>query len=125
MGETWIICRHIMDGSAERVELRRDKICLCSECAEDIDIVNTEEVFILDEDRLEYTLNNFEHVQGLRHIGKTMDPHGRIITDKRSGQDRRSGEDRRSADPKAYQGTERRCLKQRRSKDNRRAGPED
>lgn len=114
-----------MDGSAERVELRKDKICLCCECADDIDIVNTEEVFILDEDRLEYTLHNFEHVDGLRHIDKTMDPHGRIITNKRSGKDRRSGEDRRSADPKAYAGTERRSQKYRRTGDDRRATPED
>lgn len=112
-----------MDGSAERVELRKDKICLCSACAEDIDIVNTEEVFILDEDRLEYTLNNFKQVDGLRHIGKTMDPHGRIISDKRSGSDRRSGEDRRSTKPKAYGGQERRSRKYRRSGD-RRAIPE-
>ena len=54
MSETWIVCRHVMDGSAEKAELRKDKICLCSECAEDIDIVNTEEVFILDEDRLRH-----------------------------------------------------------------------
>ena len=114
-----------MDGSAENVELRKDKICLCSICADDIDIVNTEEVFILDEDRLEYTLHNFKHVDGLRYIGKTMDPHGRIITNKRSGNDRRSGEDRRSADPKAYEGSERRNLKHRRRGDERRVNPED
>jgi len=49
---TWITCRHVMDGSAERVILRPDKICICSVCAENINIVETEEVFILDEDRL-------------------------------------------------------------------------
>ncbi len=86
MGETWIICRHVMDGSAEKVELRKDKICLCSLCAEDIDIINTEEVFILDEDRLMFTLQNFKHVDGLRYIGKTMDPHGRIIANKKKRQ---------------------------------------
>jgi hypothetical protein len=114
-----------MDGSAESVELRKDKICLCSVCAEDIDIVNTEEVFILDEDRLEYTLHNFKHVDGLCHIGKTMDPHGRIIANKRSGKDRRSNEDRRSADPKEYEGTERRSLKHRRRGDERRVTPDE
>lgn len=114
-----------MDGSAEKVELRKDKICLCSECAEDIDIVNTEEVFILDEDRLEYTLNNFKQVDGLGHIGKTMDAHGRIISNKRSGKDRRSGEDRRSAAPQAYEGPERRNLQYRRTGVDRRESPEE
>ena len=114
-----------MDGSAENVELRKDKICLCSECANDIDIVNTEEVFILDEDRLKYTLNNFKQVDGLRHISKARDSRGRIITNQRSGNDRRSGEDRRSANPKEYTGPERRKLKYRRSGDERRANPEE
>jgi len=114
-----------MDGSAEKVELRKDKICLCSECAHDIDIVNTEEVFILDEDRLKYTLNNFKQVDGLRHIGKARDSHGRIITNHRSGNDRRTGEDRRSANPKEYKGPERRKLKYRRSGDERRDNPEE
>jgi hypothetical protein len=108
-----------MDGSAERVELRKDKICLCCACAEDIDIVNTDEVFILDEDRLAYTLNNFEQVDGLRHIGKARGPHGNIISDKRSGSDRRSGEDRRSLEPEVYGGHERRSQKYRRSADRR------
>ena len=119
MGETWIICRHVMDGSAEQVELRKDKICLCSECAEDIDIVNTEEVFILDEDRLEYTLHHFSHVDGLRHFGKARDPHGRIIKNKRSGKDRRS------ANPMPYTGSERRNLKYRRRGDDRRVRTEE
>lgn len=114
-----------MDGSAETVELRQDKICLCSECSDDIDIVNTEEVFILDEDRLAYTLNNFKHVDGLKHIGKTRDSHGRIISNKRSGQDRRSGNDRRSASAKAYEGIERRSMKYRRRGGERRVNPED
>jgi len=125
LSETWIICRHVMDGSAETVELRRDKICICSECANDIDIVNTEEVFILDEDRLAYTLHNFKHVDGLRYIGKARDPHGRIISNKRSGDDRRKSEDRRSANPKAYSGSERRNLKYRRNGDERRVASEE
>lgn len=114
-----------MDGSAEEVELRKDKICLCSKCADDIDIVNTEEVFILDEDRLAYTLNNFKHVIGLKYIGKSTDAHGKIISNKRSGQDRRSGSDRRSASAKAYKGVERRNMKYRRRGDERRVTPED
>ena len=63
-----------MDGSAEKVELRKDKICLCSECAADIDIVNTEEVFILDEDRLEFTLHNFKQVEASGISGRQWIP---------------------------------------------------
>ena len=77
MGETWIICRHVMDGSAEKVELRKDKICLCSLCAEDIDIINTEEVFILDEDR------------------RSADPKDCDGTERRSQKYRRSEDERR------------------------------
>ena len=46
---TWIVCKHVMDGSAEKVEVRRDKVCMCSACAEDPTILETEEINILDE----------------------------------------------------------------------------
>ena len=38
-----------MDGSAEKVQVRRDKVCMCSACAEDPTILETEEIHILDE----------------------------------------------------------------------------
>jgi hypothetical protein len=46
---TWIVCKHVMDGSAEKVQARRDKVCLCLDCAEDPTIIETTEVHILDE----------------------------------------------------------------------------
>jgi len=32
---TWIVCKHVMNGSAEKVQVRRDKVCMCLACAED------------------------------------------------------------------------------------------
>ena len=46
---TWIVCKHVMDGTAEKVQVRRDKVCLCLDCAEDPTIIKTTEVHILDE----------------------------------------------------------------------------
>ena len=46
---TWIVCKHVMDGTAEKVQVRRDKVCLCLNCAEDPTIIETTEVHILDE----------------------------------------------------------------------------
>ena len=46
---TWIVCKHVMDGSAEKVQVRRDKVCFCVECANDPTIMETEEICILDE----------------------------------------------------------------------------
>ena len=46
---TWIVCKHVMDGTAEKVQARRDKVCLCLDCAEDPTIIETTEVHILDE----------------------------------------------------------------------------
>ena len=38
-----------MDGTAEKVQVRRDKVCMCLACAEDPTIIETEEINILDE----------------------------------------------------------------------------
>ncbi len=38
-----------MNRTAEKVQVRRDKVCLCLECAEDPTILETEEINILDE----------------------------------------------------------------------------
>ena len=46
---TWIVCKHVMDGSAEKVQVRRDRVCMCLVCAEDPTILETEEINILDE----------------------------------------------------------------------------
>ena len=49
---TWIVCRHVIDGTAEKVQVRRDKVCMCFGCAEDPTIMETEEINILDESLL-------------------------------------------------------------------------
>ncbi len=46
---TWIVCKHVMDGSAEKVQVRRDKVCFCLACAEDPTIMETEDIYVLDE----------------------------------------------------------------------------
>ena len=38
-----------MNGTAEKVQVRRDKVCMCLSCAEDPTILETEEINILDE----------------------------------------------------------------------------
>lgn len=47
--DTWIVCKHVMDGTAEKVQVRRDKVCLCLACAEDPTIMDTAEINILEE----------------------------------------------------------------------------
>ena len=46
---TWIVCRHVMNGTAVKVQVRRDNVCMCLDCAEDPTILETEEINILDE----------------------------------------------------------------------------
>ncbi|MBW2563709.1 MAG: hypothetical protein JRE29_06700 [Deltaproteobacteria bacterium] len=41
-----------MNGSAEKVQVRRDKVCMCLACAEDPTILETEEINTLDEPML-------------------------------------------------------------------------
>ena len=54
---TWIVCKHVMDGSTEKVQIRRqDKICMCLACAEDLTILETDEIHILDEPLLKERL---------------------------------------------------------------------
>jgi len=117
---TWITCRHVMNGSAEHVILRPDKMCVCSSCAENVDIVETEEVYTLDKDRLEFTLESFDGIDVLENIGKIRDRLGRIVAENRNGTDRRSGKDRRLGGASSYNGPERRSLKYRRSGIDRR-----
>ena len=46
---TWLVCKHVMNGSAEKVQVRSDKVCFCLECAEDPTIMETEDICVLDE----------------------------------------------------------------------------
>lgn len=61
---TWIVCKHVMNGTAEKVEVRRDKVCLCLDCAKDPTIMETAEVHILDEPML---------MERLRQISRALD----------------------------------------------------
>ncbi len=47
--DDWIVCKHVMDGSAEKVQIRRqDKVCICLACAEDLTILDTDEIHIVN-----------------------------------------------------------------------------
>jgi len=61
---TWIVCKHVMDGTAEKVQVRRDKVCMCLACAEDPTILETEEINILAEPML---------IQRLKSISQASD----------------------------------------------------
>ena len=61
---TWIVCKHVMDGSAEKVKVRQDKVCMCLACAEDPTILGTEEINILDEPLL---------MERLKRISQALD----------------------------------------------------
>jgi hypothetical protein len=56
--DTWIVCKHVMDGSAEKVQVRPDKVCFCTFCAEDPTILETEDIYVLDEPLLMERLKN-------------------------------------------------------------------
>ena len=55
---TWIVCKHVMNGSAEKVQVRPDKVCFCEACAEDPTILATEDIYVLDEPLLMERLKN-------------------------------------------------------------------
>ena len=59
--DTWIVCKHVMDGTAEKVQVRRDHVCMCLACSEDPTILETEEIYILDESLLMERLKKISH----------------------------------------------------------------
>jgi len=63
--DIWIVCKHVMDGSAEKVQVRQEKVCMCLACAEDATLLETEEINILDEpllmERLKRISQTFEN----------------------------------------------------------------
>lgn len=61
---TWIVCKHVMDGSAEKVQVRQDKVCMCLACAEDPTILETAEINILDEPLLMERLKRISQASG-------------------------------------------------------------
>ena len=64
---TWIVCKHVMDGSAEKVQVRQDKVCMCLACAEDPTILETEEINILDEPLLMERLKRISQESNNEH----------------------------------------------------------
>jgi hypothetical protein len=67
--KTWIICSHVMDGSAEVVALRPNRFCACEKCVEDVvGNIHTADVQIVEEERLIAMLNDFKTVKGREHI---------------------------------------------------------
>lgn len=61
---TWIVCKHVINGTAEKMHVRRDNVCMCSACAEDPTMLETEEIHILEEpllmERLKQISQSFE-----------------------------------------------------------------
>lgn len=67
--KTWIICSHVMDGSADVVTLRPNRFCACEKCVEDVaGNIHTADVQIVEEDRLISMLKDFKTVKGREHI---------------------------------------------------------
>lgn len=92
---TWVTCIHVVNGSAEHVKMRPEKMCLCSACVEAVHLVKTSEICILDQARLECILIDIEKIDGLWHLGKYRDQHGNFAIERRSQTERRSCADRR------------------------------
>ena len=68
--DTWIVCKHVMDGTAEKVQVRRDNVCMCLACSEDPTILETEEIYILDESLLMERLKTISHAFDNEHDEK-------------------------------------------------------
>ena len=67
--KTWIICSHVMDGSAEVVTLRPNRFCACDKCVKDVvGNIQTADVKMVEEDRLIAMLNDVKTVKGREHI---------------------------------------------------------
>jgi hypothetical protein len=57
-----------MDGSAPMAILQSNGFCGCEECIDDISIIETQQLHIVEEDRLIGMLKDVESVRGMRHI---------------------------------------------------------
>ena len=115
----WLVCEHVMNGTAGKVTLGVKNTCLCSICAGDTDIVFTENVCTLDEDRLAFTLKGFERIDNLELLGETEERPEPIDTANLINTERRSVYDRRKGGASFYNGPERRSIKYRRDELNR------
>ena len=67
---TWIACRHIMDGSATTAILTENGLCACNSCTENVNLMETDQVHIIEEDRLIGMLQDIKTVHGVENIKK-------------------------------------------------------
>jgi len=67
---TWIVCKHVMAGTTEKVQVRRDNVCMCLACSEDPTVLETEEIYILDESLLMERLKKISHAFDNEHNKK-------------------------------------------------------
>jgi len=65
---TWLACRHIMDGSATSATIRADGLCACEECTENVNLMETDQVHIVEEDRLIGILKDIRTIYGIENI---------------------------------------------------------
>jgi hypothetical protein len=57
-----------MDGSAESAVIRVDGLCACEKCAEQVNLMETDQVHIVEEDRLIGILEDISIVDGIENI---------------------------------------------------------
>jgi len=118
---TWVTCKHVMNGSATHIKMRPEKICLCSACVDSINLIKTKEICIIDQRRLEDIIEDIEQIDGLWHLGKYRDLHGKFASDRRMYSERRSNVDRRLGGAFLNTGSDRRIVKRDRRMIERRA----
>jgi len=104
----WLTCVHVVNGSAVHVKMRPEKMCLCSACVESVHLIKTNEICIMDQDRLECILIDIEKIDGLWHLGKYRDQQGNFAPERRSQTERRSRADRRLVEAYLHTDRERR-----------------
>ena len=57
-----------MDGSAKTATIRIDGLCACEKCAEQLNLMETDQVHIVEEDRLVGILEDIKIVHGIENI---------------------------------------------------------
>ena len=67
--DTCIVSKHVMGGTAEKVQVRNDKVCMCLACAEDPTILETKEINIIDEPLLMERLRRINQALNIGHDG--------------------------------------------------------
>ena len=65
---TWIICRHVMDGSALTATISANGLCACDNCSGQVNLMETDQVHIVEENRLIGILKDIKTVHGIENI---------------------------------------------------------